>query len=197
MTQEPVIVKKYANRRLYDTQRSEYVTLQDIREMITEDIDFKVVEAKGEKDITRSVLTQIIMDQESKEDSLLPKAFLRQIIRFYDDGSDQVAQVVPQYLNHAMEVLLENQQNFTEAMDEMTDNVSGATKAMFPFPGANTMMDSFQNIARQNMAFFNTAMQAFTPFPPVRDDMSKEEIIEKFNELQAENQRLREELKKN
>lgn len=142
--QPPVVVKKYANRRLYNTESSSYVTLEDLARMIREGREFVVYDAKSGEDITRSVLTQIIVEEESKGSHLLPESFLRQLIGFYG-GSMQ--QVVPRYLEATM-------QGFARQQEEMRRNMASALK---PF--------SFEEMGRQNLAMMERAMSLFSPFP--------------------------------
>lgn len=116
---QPVIIKKYANRRLYNTAISSYVTLDDLCEMVKIAEDFVVVDAKTEEDITRSVLAQIIFEQESKGSHMLSEEFLRSVITFYDDG---LKNVVPLYLNSMMQAFQHNQEELREKMNgEGTD----------------------------------------------------------------------------
>ena len=107
---DAVVIKKYANRRLYDTGRSSYVTLDDLCEMVQDGYDFVVYDAKSGEDITRSVLTQIIVDKEGKaeeSDGLLPTNFMKQLIGFYGDN---VQGLVPDYLENSFEIFVENQE---------------------------------------------------------------------------------------
>src|SRR5690606_40238105 len=107
---EVVVIKKYANRRLYNTETSTYVTLDDLAAMVRSDRDFVVYDAKSGEELTHSVLTQIIVDQESKGgQTLLPIPFLRQLIRFYDDS---IARMVPTYLQFSLEALVQEQERF-------------------------------------------------------------------------------------
>ncbi len=143
----PVIIKKYANRRLYNTAKSSYVTLDHLAEMVREGIDFVVRDAKSSEDITRSVLTQIIFEAEAKGASMLPTNFLRRIISLYGDS---LQSVVPGYLEASMETFGSNQDKMREQM-----------KAMF---GANPAIENFESMTRKNMEFFQQAMTMFTPF---------------------------------
>ncbi len=139
---KPTVIKKYANRRLYDTGRSSYVTLDDLCTMVKEGRDFVVYDAKSGDDLTRQVLTQIIVEQESKDgqQNLLPINFLRQLIGFYGDN---VQSMVPNYLEQTMEHFTKNQEQFKE---------------MFS-------MSTFEDLSRQNMAMFENAMRtAWAPF---------------------------------
>jgi polyhydroxyalkanoate synthesis repressor PhaR len=144
---EPVVIKKYANRRLYNTASSSYVTLDHLSEMVRENTDFIVHDAKTGDDITRSVLTQIIFEQESKGQSMLPVQFLRRLIRFY---GDQMQGFLPPYLEMSME-------SFSKAQEKMRENMSRAF-------GATTPMAAFEEQAQRNMAIFQQAMQAWAPF---------------------------------
>ena len=144
---EPVIIKKYANRRLYNTAASTYVTLDHLSEMVREGVDFVVLDAKTGEDITRSVLTQIIFEQESRGQSLLPVQFLRRIIRFY---GDQMQGFLPPYLEMSME-------SFAKAQEKMRENMSRAF-------GATTPMAAFEEQAQRNMALFQQALSMWSPF---------------------------------
>lgn len=144
---EAVVIKKYANRRLYNTAASSYVTLDNLSEMVREGVDFIVLDAKSGDDITRSVLTQIIFDQESKGQSMLPVQFLRRLIRIY---GDQMQGFLPPYLEMSME-------SFSKAQDKMRENMSRAF-------GASTPMAAFEEQAQRNMATFQQALQAWAPF---------------------------------
>lgn len=140
-------IKKYANRRLYNTKTSSYVTLDHLAEMIKDDEDFMVVDAKTGEDLTRSVLTQIIVEQESKGQNLLPIKFLRQIIGFYGDS---LGGVLPRYLEQSMDAFSENE-------NRMRDAMQNAFKGFFP-------VEQFEDMAKQNMAMFDNAMKMMTPF---------------------------------
>ncbi len=144
---EPVVIKKYANRRLYNTARSSYVTLDHLATMVREGQDFVVKDAKTGEDITRSVLTQIIFEEEGKGASMLPTNFLRQIISLYGDS---LQTVVPGYLDASMEAFARNQ-------EQMRENVS----RLF---GANPAMENLEAMTRRNMELFSQAMRMFSPF---------------------------------
>lgn len=146
-TPDPITIKKYANRRLYNTATSKYVTLDDLSGMVKADVDFVVVDAKSGGDITRSVLTQIIFEEESKGQNLLPINFLRQLIGFYGDS---LQSVVPNYLEHSMNAFTQNEETMRTYMKE-------AMGGMFPF-------SQWEELGKQNMAMFERAMQMFTPF---------------------------------
>jgi polyhydroxyalkanoate synthesis repressor PhaR len=143
----PVVIKKYANRRLYNTATSAYVTLDHLSQMVKEKIDFVVYDAKTGEDITRPVLTQIIVEEESKGgQTLLPIPFLRQLISFYGDS---LQGVVPQYLEMSMTQFARNQ----EQMRDYMKNAFGFN----PF-------QQFESMGKQNMAMFENAMRMFNPF---------------------------------
>jgi polyhydroxyalkanoate synthesis repressor PhaR len=141
----PVVIKKYANRRLYNTQTSSYVTLDHLAAMVKEGTEFEVLDARTGDDITRSVLTQIIFEEEAKGQSLLPIKFLRQLIRFYGDS---LQTFVPGYLDMSMD-------SFTKNQGAMRDRIAEA------LGGGNQMVE---NMTRQNLALFENAMAMFTPF---------------------------------
>jgi polyhydroxyalkanoate synthesis repressor PhaR len=142
---KPVVVKKYANRRLYNTATSSYVTLDDLARMIKEGGNFVVKDAKTGEDLTRSVLTQIIVEQEQKGQNLLPISFLRQLIGFYGDNMQFL---IPGYLEQAMIAFARNQ-------EQMRSNLR-ATFGMFPF-------GQFEEISKQNMAMFERALRMLSP----------------------------------
>jgi polyhydroxyalkanoate synthesis repressor PhaR len=143
----PVVIKKYANRRLYNTKASSYVTLEHLSEMVREGVDFIVLDAKTDEDITRSVLAQIIFEQESRGQNLLPVAFLRRLIRFY---GDQMQGFLPPFLDMSME-------SFSKAQDTMRENMSRSF-------GAHTPMAAFEDLTQRNMAMFQQAMKMWAPF---------------------------------
>jgi len=144
---KPTIIKKYANRRLYHTGTSTYVTLDDLAEMVKKGHEFMVQDAKTGEDLTRSVLTQIIFEQEGKAgQNLLPIAFLRQLISYYGDSMQAL---VPSYLDYSIKALGENQQKFRDQMSTAFG------------PGSFGMMDEH---VQKNMAMFRDAMSMFTPF---------------------------------
>jgi polyhydroxyalkanoate synthesis repressor PhaR len=143
---EPTTIKKYANRRLYNTGTSTYVTLEDLAEMIKSGEDFAVVDAKSGDDITRSVLTPIIFEQESKGHSLLPVAFLRQLIGFYGDS---IQNLVPTYLDFSIDSLVRDQEKLRGQM----------TNAFGP-----SALDVISDQVRRNTEMFEQAMRMFLPF---------------------------------
>jgi polyhydroxyalkanoate synthesis repressor PhaR len=144
--QSAVVIKKYANRRLYNTSTSTYVTLDDLSTMVKGGTDFLVYDAKTGEDITRSVLTQIIFEEENKGTNLLPINFLRQLIRFYGDSMQAF---VPGFLEFSLENLGKDQEKFRAQMMEAW----GAD----PFK-------AMQDQAQRNMAMFNDALKVFNPF---------------------------------
>jgi polyhydroxyalkanoate synthesis repressor PhaR len=145
----PTTIKKYANRRLYNTGTSTYVTLEDLAAMVKEGEDFLVYDAKTGDDITRSVLAQIIFEQENKAgQNLLPTTFLRQLIRFYGDSMQMV---VPKYLEQSIETLTREQEKFRK---QLTDTFSGT-----PFA-------PLEEHVRRNMELFQQTFSMFKPFAP-------------------------------
>ena len=144
---EPVTIKKYANRRLYNTGTSTYVTLEDLATMVKDGEDFVVFDAKSGEDITRSVLAQIIFEQENKEgQSLLPITFLRQLIRFYGDSMQML---VPRYLEQSMQSLTSHQDKFREQMAQAFGNVG---------------FGPMEETVRRNMEMFEKTFAMFAPF---------------------------------
>jgi polyhydroxyalkanoate synthesis repressor PhaR len=150
--QNIVMIKKYANRRLYDTNTSSYITLDDLCDMVKRGVDFVVVDVKSNEDLTRQVLTQIIFEQETKGYSLLPIKFLRTIISFY---GGKMQQFLPPYLEASMDSFIKNQ-------DKMREYVTNT----MPF----SPLAQFEEISKQNMALFQRAFSMFSPF-----DFGKEE----------------------
>jgi polyhydroxyalkanoate synthesis repressor PhaR len=149
------IIKKYANRRLYNTGTSTYVTLEDLAKMVKKGEEFKVQDAKTGEDITHSVLTQIIFEQESKTgNTLMPISFLRQLISYY---GDQMQMVVPTFLEHSMKTFTDQQ---VQMRDQMT-RAFGDTPLSKNFQAPMQMMEEQ---VRRNTELFRQAMQMFTPF---------------------------------
>ena len=144
---KPITIKKYANRRLYNTATSSYVTLDHLCQMVKDGVDFVVYDAKSGDDITRAVLTQIIVEEESKGQNLLPINFLRQIIGLYGDNMQFI---VPRYLEHMMGTFAANQDRMRQTMQETLGGI-------FPF-------GNLEEMGKQNMALFESAMKMFTPF---------------------------------
>jgi len=151
---EPVIIKKYANRRLYNTRSSSYITLDHLAKMTREGVDFKVLDAKTGADITHQILTQIIMEEESSGEQMLPVSFLRQLIGMYGNSMQSL---VPHYLEASMDHFRENQAKLAKAFEESL--------------GANPLA----RLAQQNMAMFRAAAQAFMPGGASGDTAPKDE----------------------
>jgi polyhydroxyalkanoate synthesis repressor PhaR len=145
-TQEPTVIKKYANRRLYNTGTSTYVTLEDLAEMVKAEEDFVVFDAKTGEEITRSVLTQIIFEQENKGQNLLPIQFLRQLIRFYGDSMQNL---VPSYLEFSLS-------SFVREQEKMRQQMASAF--------GHGAFDMLQDQARRNREMFEKAMRMWVPF---------------------------------
>lgn len=144
---EPIVIKKYANRRLYNTDTSTYVTLDDLAVMVREERDFLVFDAKTKEDLTHAVLTQIIVEQEAKGgQNLLPVRFLRQLIRFYGDS---IERLVPSYLELSLDSLTKDQEKYRQQF-------GGAFNA--------PALEAMQEQTVKNMAMFEKAMAAFSPF---------------------------------
>jgi polyhydroxyalkanoate synthesis repressor PhaR len=178
----PVVVKKYANRRLYNTESSSYITLDNLADMVRQGRDFVVYDAKTGDDITRGVLTQIIVEEEGKGHNLLPTEFLRQLIGFYG-GSMQG--LVPKYLEHALSAFAQHQEQIRTTMQKTMGS-------LFPF-------GNIEEVGRQNIAMMERAFSMFTPFYraaeaasniPSAADASQQEIAL----LRQEVERLRREL---
>jgi len=147
---ETVVIKKYANRRLYDTSSSKYVTLDHLRDLVKDDIEFTVVDAKSGEDLTRGVLGQIIFEEETNGTSLLPLSFLRQLIGLYGDS---LQSVVPGYLQMSMESFAQQQESMRERYAESLTNPA-------------TAMSALEEQTKRNMAMFQDAMRTFMPFAP-------------------------------
>lgn len=142
----PVIIKKYANRRLYNTDTSTYVTLEDLAEMVRGERDFVVYDAKTGEDLTHAVLTQIIVEQESRGTNLLPIGFLRQLIRFYGDSMQKL---VPSYLEFSLDSLTKQQEQY---------------RRRFASAFGTAAFDAMQEQVRKNFETFERALGMFTPF---------------------------------
>jgi polyhydroxyalkanoate synthesis repressor PhaR len=147
---QQVVVKKYANRRLYNTESSSYITLDNLADMVRQGRDFVVYDAKTGEDITRSVLTQIIVEEEGKGRALLPTAFLRQLIGFY---GDQMQSLVPRFLEQALGAFAQQQEQVRATMQK----TMGSMGTLFPF-------GNMEEVSRQNMAMMERAFSLFTPF---------------------------------
>ena len=180
----PITIKKYANRRLYNTATSSYVTLDHLCQMVKDGVEFTVFDAKTGEDITRSVLTQIIVEEEAKGENLLPIGFLRQIIGFYGDSMQKF--LLPQYLEVMMQAFEKNRSEIQRHMTETFGSV-------FPF-------GQMEEMSKQNMAMFEQAMKMFTGGPeadkpaaaekpagkPMGDSASADEIRRELEELKRQ-----------
>lgn len=144
---DKVVIKKYANRRLYNTASSTYVTLDNLSEMVRAGVDFVVFDAKSGDDITRSVLAQIIFEEESRGQNLLPIQFLRQLISFYGDSMQAL---LPSYLEMSLDGFTRSQERFR---DQLSHSFTGT-------PG----IGFFEDQVKQNVALFDQAMKIFSPF---------------------------------
>ncbi|MCA3719632.1 polyhydroxyalkanoate synthesis repressor PhaR [Phenylobacterium sp.] len=142
----PVVIKKYANRRLYNTSSSTYVTLEHLADMVRKGVDFVVYDAKTNDDITRSVLAQIIFDEESRSESLLPIQFLRQLIGFYGNSMQAF---LPSYLEMSLA-------SFAEQQERLRHQLTGV--------GQPAGLAAYEEQVKKNMALFSQAMQMFSPF---------------------------------
>ncbi len=180
---QPVIIKKYANRRLYDTESSSYITLEHLSAMTRAGREFKVVDAKSGDDITHNVLTQIIVEEENRGTTLLPVSFLRQLISMY---GDQMQAMVPHYLEASMEAFRRNQEQVRSTMMGM---MAG---------GSNP----FEALARQNMAMMKAATDMWgnptvpAGFAPPTPEASPETPAEDVKALKAELQALQAKIEK-
>ena len=170
-SEHPTTIKKYANRRLYNTGTSTYVTLEDLAAMVKAGEDFVVYDAKTGEDITRSVLAQIIFEQENKEggQNLLPINFLRQLIRFYGDSMQMV---VPKYLEQSIDTLTREQEKFRK---QLTDTFSGT-----PFA-------PLEEHVRRNMELFQQTFSMFKPFAPARGGTAGEGVKSSENAAEDDN----------
>jgi len=154
----PITIKKYANRRLYNTATSSYVTLDHLCQMVKQGVDFVVYDAKTGEDITRSVLTQIIVEEEGKGQNLLPISFLKQLIGFYGDN---LQFLVPRYLEQAM-------QSFARNQEQMRQYMQGTFGQIFPFA-------NLEEMGKQNIALFERTMKMFSPFGPGERERERRE----------------------
>ncbi len=157
-----IVIKKYANRRLYNTGSSSYVTLEHLAEMVKQGVDFVVYDARTNDDITRQVLTQIIFEAENSGQNMLPIQFLRQLIKLY---GHQVQAFVPGYLEMSLDA-------FAKQKDSLREQVGGAVGSGFAkpsFPGGDGYR-LFEEQVRQNMLLFDRAMKIFTPFAYTRPE---------------------------
>lgn len=180
---EPIVIKKYANRRLYNTGTSTYVTLEDLAEMVKKGEDFTVQDAKTGDDITHPVLTQIIFELENKDgQNMLPIPFLRQLIAYY---GDQMQMIVPSFLEQSMLAFSKEQERFRE---QMKDALGKSPMDMMKIA---TPIKVLEEQTRRNMEMFHNAMRLFTPFPPAGSapaaapaEQARKETPEKPDDLQ-------------
>ncbi|TPJ68795.1 polyhydroxyalkanoate synthesis repressor PhaR [Mesorhizobium sp. B2-7-1] len=180
---DPIVIKKYANRRLYNTGTSTYVTLEDLAEMVKKGEEFTVQDAKTGDDITHPVLTQIIFELENKDgQNMLPIPFLRQLIAFY---GDQMQMIVPSFLEQSMIAFSKEQERFREQLK----GSFGKT----PIDMMKTPMKALEEQTRRNVEMFQNAMRMFTPFPPAgsnstpaAESVKKEEKGDDLQELKAQ-----------
>jgi polyhydroxyalkanoate synthesis repressor PhaR len=159
---DPVIIKKYANRRLYNTQTSSYITLEDVSLLVKEGTDFEVRDAKSGEDLTRQILTQIIFELESKGNSMLPVSFLKRMITMYD-GS--MSEILPHYLEKSMEGFVANQERIRSYVDETWKNYNP--------------INQLGEISRQNMEIMSNAFKMFNPFDAYFNESKNAEANEK------------------
>ncbi|HWE47256.1 MAG TPA: polyhydroxyalkanoate synthesis repressor PhaR [Caulobacteraceae bacterium] len=188
---ERIVIKKYANRRLYNTDSSAYVTLDHLAEMVREGVDFVVYDAKTNEDITRSVLTQIIFEEESRGENLLPIQFLRQLIGFYGDNMQAL---VPTYLEMSLDA-------FTRQQEQFRSQFAGAF-------GATPGVKIYEEQVRQNLALFDRAMKMFSPFAYKAEDVAAKPQAaaqpqpaaasesETINEMRAQMEEMRRQIEK-
>jgi polyhydroxyalkanoate synthesis repressor PhaR len=170
---DPVVIKKYANRRLYNTGTSTYVTLEDLAEMVRNGEDFTVQDAKSGEDITHPVLTQIIFEMENREgQNMLPIPFLRQLISFY---GDQMQMVVPSFLEQSMIAFAKEQERFRE---QMKDAMGKMGKSPMDMMKMTTPMKAFEEQTKRNIELFQNAMRMFTPFPAAESQPAAPETPE-------------------
>lgn len=166
-----VVIKKYANRRLYNTASSSYVTLEHLSEMVKEGVDFVVFDAKTNEDITRSVLTQIIFDEESRGQNLLPIQFLRQLIGFYGNSMQAF---LPSYLELSLDSFTRQQERMRTQMGAIAP---GLAQGLAPNLGAGLGTVAgpqfLEDQVKQNLAMFDRAMKMFSPFAYVRPEDSE------------------------
>ena len=164
---DPITIKKYANRRLYNTATSSYVTLEQLSQLVKDGQKFVVYDAKTGEDITRSVLTQIIFDEESRGHNMLPTDFLRQLISFY---GDTLQSALPAYLEMSMNAFARNQEKMRDSMGKL---------------GSSTMQP-FEELARQNLAMFEQAFNMFSPFGKTGEETAAEKAKKAYTDAANE-----------
>jgi polyhydroxyalkanoate synthesis repressor PhaR len=166
-----VVIKKYANRRLYNTASSSYVTLEHLSEMVKEGVDFVVFDAKTNEDITRSVLTQIIFDEESRGQNLLPIQFLRQLIGFYGNSMQAF---LPSYLELSLDSFTRQQERMRTQMGAIAPGLAqGLAPNLSSGLGTAAGPQFLEDQVKQNLAMFDRAMKMFSPFAYVRPEDSE------------------------
>ena len=166
-----VVIKKYANRRLYNTASSSYVTLERLSEMVKEGVDFVVFDAKTNEDITRSVLTQIIFDEESRGQNLLPIQFLRQLIGFYGNSMQAF---LPSYLELSLDSFTRQQERMRTQMGAIAPGLAqGLAPNLAAGLGTAAGPQFLEDQVKQNLAMFDRAMKMFSPFAYVRPEDSE------------------------
>ncbi|MDO1585173.1 polyhydroxyalkanoate synthesis repressor PhaR [Rhizobium oryzicola] len=176
-TEGDVVIKKYANRRLYNTGTSTYVTLEDLAKMVKKGEDFIVQDAKSGEDITHSVLTQIIFEQESKTgNTLLPISFLRQLISYY---GDQMQMVVPTFLEHSMKTFADQQVQMREQMTRAFGDTPLTKNLQVP-------IQMMEEQVRRNTDMFRQAMQMFSPFTAPQAEQKKAPDAKDLDELKEQ-----------
>ena len=182
------IIKKYANRRLYHTEISQYITLDDVADMVRKGEDLKVVDARTGADLTRTILTQIIVEQEAKGESMLPIKFLRQVIRMY---SDNMRPMIPHYLDQTVDTLMNNQEELSKYW---TDQIGSAQKNITKLPAAAVAKfnEGVEEIARQNMNIFETTMKLFSPFVASSQNDKKQKVETLRQQIRAIQNRINE-----
>ena len=166
---DKIVIRKYANRRLYDTSTSTYVTMEHLADMVRKGIDFVVLDAKSGDDITHSVLTQIIAEEETKGNALLPVNFLKQLISMYGSG---LQIMLPQYLEQTIETFNANREKMKEMM-------TGAMGGVFP-------INAMQDIGRQNMEAMEKTMRMLTQMPKPQTEQSDSKLYEAVTNLQRQ-----------
>ncbi len=143
------IIKKYSNRRLYDTEESTYINIFDLFNLVLQEIDFKVIDAKTQEDLTKNTLIQIIVEKESNNFNILPNEFLKQIIKCYQDNG--LKNIMPNYLSQAMEIFVQNQNNFKKQSEEYLKNLQdNFTKTL-----------DFQEVTKQSMELYQNGLEMF------------------------------------
>lgn len=175
------IIKKYANRRLYHTEISQYITLEDVADMVRNGEDLKVVDARSGQDLTGAILTQIIVEQEAKGEGLLPIKFLREMIRMY---GNHMRPIIPHYLDHSMDTLMNNQEEFSKYWTDQIDNAQ-KNITVLPAQAVQKFNEGVEEIARQNLNLFDTAMKMFSPFSAMQQQDKKQRVDHLRQQLKA------------